>query len=169
MSPTNNIVIAIHAICIGFGRVQWLARLLRTWPMLKSSCGARLELNSITSKCAFYERPSQSRIATWRFGHETHVQKFDVHLTYVQHSGSVQHPLHTKEGDEISMFLVLSLGLNFNMFWIFLAHSFCYAVSSCVYDPSHPYLVSECLFLAENQAFPYQWRLRAHPWTVRPY
>ena len=35
----------------------------------------------------------------------------------------------------------------------FLALLFCYAVSSCVYDHNHPYLVSERLFLAENKAF----------------
>ena len=45
----------------------------------------------------------------------------------------------------------------------FLALFFCYAVSSCVYDPNHPYLVSERLFLAENKAFPYLRRALAHP------
>ena len=30
-----------------------------------------------------------------------------------------------------------------------------FAVSYCVYDHNHPYLVSERLFLAENKAFPY--------------
>ena len=40
---------------------------------------------------------------------------------------------------------------------------FCYAVSSCVYDHNHPYLVSERLFLAENKAFPYLRRALAHP------
>ena len=35
----------------------------------------------------------------------------------------------------------------------FLALFLCYAVSSCVDDHNHPYLVSERLFLAENKAF----------------
>ena len=59
------------------------------------------------------------------------------------------------------------MGLNFNISGIFFANFFCYAVSSCVYDHSHPYLVSECLFLAENKAFPYPRRLRAHPRRLR--
>ena len=50
------------------------------------------------------------------------------------------------------VFGALSLGLNFNIFWNLFAHFFCYVVSSCVYDHSHPYLVSECLFLAEHWA-----------------
>ena len=54
------------------------------------------------------------------------------------------------------------MGLNLNLFWNFFALFFCYAVRSCVYDHSHPYLVSECLFLAENKAFPYPRRVRAH-------
>ena len=45
----------------------------------------------------------------------------------------------------------------------FLALCFCYAVSSCVYDHNHPYLVSERFFLAENKAFPYLRRALAHP------
>ena len=45
----------------------------------------------------------------------------------------------------------------------FLASFFSYAVSSCVYDPNHPYLVSERLFLAETKAFPYLRRALAHP------
>ena len=45
----------------------------------------------------------------------------------------------------------------------FLALFFCYAVSSCVYDHNHPYLVFERLFLAENEAFPYLRRALAHP------
>ena len=65
------------------------------------------------------------------------------------------------------VFGALSLGLNFNIFWNFFAQFFCYAVSSCVYDHSHPYLVSECYFLAENKAFPYPRRLRAHPRRLR--
>ena len=44
----------------------------------------------------------------------------------------------------------------------FLALFFCYAVSSCVYDHNHPCLVSERLFLAENEAFPYLRRALAH-------
>ena len=39
---------------------------------------------------------------------------------------------------------------------------FCYAVSFCVYDHNHPYLVSERFFLAENEAFPYLRRALAH-------
>ena len=65
------------------------------------------------------------------------------------------------------IFGALSLGLNFNIFWIFFAQFFCYAVSSCVYDLSHPYLVSECLFPAGNKASPYPRRLRAHPRRLR--
>ena len=65
------------------------------------------------------------------------------------------------------VFGALSLGLNFNIFWNFFCPFFCYAVSSCVYDHSHPYLVSECLFLAENKAFPYPRRVRAHPRRLR--
>ena len=65
------------------------------------------------------------------------------------------------------VFGALSLGLNFNIFWNFFCSFFCYAVSSCVYDHSHPYLVSECIFLAENKAFPYPRRVRAHPRRVR--
>ena len=49
----------------------------------------------------------------------------------------------------------------------FFCPVFCSAVSSCVYDHSHPYLVSERLFLAENKAFPYPRRVRAHPRRVR--
>ena len=37
------------------------------------------------------------------------------------------------------------------------------AVSSCVYEYNHPYLVSERLFLAENKALPYLRRALAHP------
>ena len=66
------------------------------------------------------------------------------------------------------MFLVPCLWGSISTFsGIFFAHFFCYAVSSCVYDHSHPYLVSECLFLAENKAFPYPRRLRAHPRRLR--
>ena len=66
------------------------------------------------------------------------------------------------------VFGALSLGLNFNIFWnLFCPFFFGYAVSSCVYDHSHPYIVSECLFLAENKAFPYPRRLRAHPRRLR--
>ena len=49
--------------------------------------------------------------------------------------------------------------LSFSFFALFS----CYAVSSCVYDHNHPYLVSERLFLAENEAFPYLRRALAHP------
>ena len=66
------------------------------------------------------------------------------------------------------MFLVPCLWGSISTFsGIFFAHIFCYAVRSCVYDHSHPYLVSECLFLAENKAFPYPRRLRAHPRRLR--
>ena len=56
--------------------------------------------------------------------------------------------------------------LNFNIFWNFFAHFFCYAVSSCVYGHSHPYLVSVCFFLAGNKAFPYPRRVRAILWDA---
>ena len=61
------------------------------------------------------------------------------------------------------VFGALSLGLNFNILWNF-SPFFCYAVSS--YDHSHPYFVSECLFLAENKAFPYPRRVRAILWVA---
>ena len=48
----------------------------------------------------------------------------------------------------------------------FLALFFCYAVSSCVYDHNHPYLVSERLCLAENEAFPYLRRALAILWDA---
>ena len=57
----------------------------------------------------------------------------------------------------------LSSELNFNAFFPLFGALFCYAVSSCVYDHNHPYLVSERLFLAENKAFPYLRRALAHP------
>ena len=60
-------------------------------------------------------------------------------------------------------FWCLVFGAQFQHFLDFFCPFFCYAVSSCVYYLSHPYLVSECLFLAENKAFPYPRRLRAHP------
>ena len=64
-------------------------------------------------------------------------------------------------------FWCLVFGAQFQHFLEFFCPFFCYAVSSCVYDHSHPYLVSECLFLAENKAFPYPRRLRAHPRRLR--
>ena len=80
------------------------------------------------------------------------------------HNDSLWHPLHTKERDEISMFLVPCLQSSISTLSLsFLALFFCYAVSSCVYDHHHPYLVSERLFLAENKAFPYLRRALAHP------
>ena len=80
------------------------------------------------------------------------------------HNDSLRHPLHTKEGDEISMFWGPCLQSSIStLFFSFLALFFCYAVSSCVYDHNHPYLVSERLFLAENKAFPYLRRALAHP------
>ena len=76
---------------------------------------------------------------------------------------SLWHPLHTKEGDEISMFWGPCLQSSISrLSFSFLALFFCYAVSSCVYDHNHPYLVSERLFLAENEAFPYPRRALAH-------
>ena len=45
----------------------------------------------------------------------------------------------------------------------FLALFSSYAVSSCVYEYNHPYIVFERLFLAENKAFPYLRRALAHP------
>ena len=56
----------------------------------------------------------------------------------------------------------LSSELNFKTFFQLLALFCCYAVSFCVYDHNHPYLVSERLFLAENEAFPYLRRALAH-------
>ena len=79
------------------------------------------------------------------------------------HNDSLWHPLHTKEGDEISMFWGPCLQSSIStLSFSFLALFFCYAVSSCVYDHNHPYLVSERLFLAENEAFPYPRRALAH-------
>ena len=79
------------------------------------------------------------------------------------HNDSLWHPLHTKEGDEISMFWGPCLQSSISrLSFSFLALFFCYAVSSCVYDHNHPYLVSERLFLAENEAFPYLRRALAH-------
>ena len=81
-----------------------------------------------------------------------------------QHNDSLWHPFHTKEGDEISMFWWPCLQSSIStLSFSFLALFFCYAVSSCVYDHNHPYLVSERLFLAENKAFPYLRRALAHP------
>ena len=64
-------------------------------------------------------------------------------------------------------FWCLVFGAQFQHFLEFFLPIFCYAVSSCVYDHSHPNLVSECLFPAENKAFPYPRRVRAHPRRVR--
>ena len=62
------------------------------------------------------------------------------------------------------MFLVPSLqDSNSTLSGSFLAIFFCSAVSSCVNDNNHRYLVSERLFLAENKAFPYPRRAGAHP------
>ena len=67
-------------------------------------------------------------------------------------------------------FWCLVFGAQFQQFLeLFLPIFFCYAVSSCVYDHNHPYLVSECLFLAENKAFPYPRRVRAHPAESKGY
>ena len=73
---------------------------------------------------------------------------------------------HKGRWRNFNVFGALSFVLNFNIFWNFFAHFFCCTVSSCVYDHSHPYLVSECLFLAENKAFPYPRRLRAILWDA---
>ena len=40
-----------------------------------------------------------------------------------------------------------------HFFQLFSALFFCYAVSSCVYDDKHPYLVSERLFVCREQGF----------------
>ena len=81
-----------------------------------------------------------------------------------RHNDSLWHPLHTKEGDEISMFCGPCLQSSIStLSFSFLALFFCYAVSSCVLCHNHPYLVSERLFLAENKAFPYLRRALAHP------
>ena len=90
-------------------------------------------------------------------------------FSFVLHSDSLWHLLHTREGDEISMFLVPCLQsssstLSFRFFALF----FCDAVSSCVYDHNHPCLVSERLFLAENKAFPCLRRALAHPRRALP-
>ena len=61
------------------------------------------------------------------------------------------------------VFGTLSSGLNFNTFWDVFGDLFCCALSSCVYDLNHPYLVCERLFLAENKAFPYPRRAGANP------
>ena len=80
------------------------------------------------------------------------------------HNDSLWHPLHTKEGDEISMFWRPCLQSSIStLSFSFLALFFSYAVSSCVYEDNHPYLVSERLFLAENKAFPYLRTALAHP------
>ena len=47
---------------------------------------------------------------------------------------------------KFSCFWCLVFGAQFQHFLDFFCPFFCYAVSSCVYDHSHPYLVSECLF-----------------------
>ena len=83
---------------------------------------------------------------------------------FAKHNDSLWPPLHTKEGDEISIFWGPCLQSSIStLSFSFLALFFCYAVSSCVYDHNHPYLVSERLFLAENKAFPYLRRALAHP------
>ena len=64
-------------------------------------------------------------------------------------------------------FWCLVFGAQFQHFLEFFCPVFCYAVSSCVDDHSHPSLVSECLFLAENKAFPFPRRLRVHPRRLR--
>ena len=72
-----------------------------------------------------------------------------------------------RKGTKFPCFWGLVFGAQFQHFLEFFLPIFCSAVSSCVYDHSHPYLVSECLFLAENKAFPYPRRLRAHPRRLR--
>ena len=92
------------------------------------------------------------------WAHRVQSSKGDIH------NDSLWYPLHTKEGDEISMFWGPCLQSSIStLSFSFLALFFCYAVSSCVYDHNHPYLVSERLFLAENKAFPYLRRALAHP------
>ena len=82
------------------------------------------------------------------------------------HSGSTLAPLACK-GDGITMFLVPCLQdsvstLSGSFFAIFL----CRAVSSCVYNQNHRYLVSERHFLAENKDSPYPQRAGAHLWRA---
>ena len=80
------------------------------------------------------------------------------------HNDSLWHPLHTKEGDEISMFWRPCLQSSIStLSFSFLGLFFSCAVSSCVYEYNHPYLVSELLFLAENKALPHLRRALAHP------
>ena len=84
--------------------------------------------------------------------------------SFQRHNDSLWHALHTKKDDEISMFWGPCLQSSIStLSFSFLALFFCSAVSSCVNDHNHPYLVSERLFLAENKAFPYLRRALAHP------
>ena len=108
------------------------------------------------------QHPGQS--TSLRFCSATDLEvQFDKTLRRAWHNDSLCHPLHTMEGDEISMFWGPCLQSSISrLSFSFLALFFCYAVSSCVYDHNHPYLVSERLFLAENEAFPYLRRALAH-------
>ena len=91
-------------------------------------------------------------------------ERFLMSSASPEHNDSLWHPLHTKGGYEISMFWGPCLQSSISrLSFSFLALFFCYAVSSSVYDHNHPYLVSERLFLAENEAFPYLRRALAHP------
>ena len=100
----------------------------------------------------------------WRVAKSFWFRQNDGEIKKIRkHNDSLWHPLHTKEGDEISMFWGPCLQSSISrLSFSFLALFFCYAVSSCVYDHNHPYLVSERLFLAENEAFPYLRRALAH-------
>ena len=74
---------------------------------------------------------------------------------------------HKRKMTKFPFFWCLVFGAQFQHFLEFFCPFFCFAASSCVYEHSHPYPVSECLFLAENKAFPYPRRVRAHPRRVR--
>ena len=81
------------------------------------------------------------------------------HITMI-HSGTL---CIQRKVTKFPCFGALSSELNFKTFFQLFGALFCCAVSSCVYDHNHPYLVSERLFLVENEAFPYLRRALAHP------
>ena len=92
------------------------------------------------------EREREDRKKGMLFGHFS--------LADVSHNDSLWHPLHTKEGDEISMFWGPCLQSSIlRLSFSFLGLFFCYAVSSCVYDHNHPYLVSEASFPCRERGF----------------
>ena len=130
-----------------FRRIQW--------------CRSEVEIRTERRSNRRSKMAEKSRVTTTPRGrHESWCQASAVRGC---HNDSLWHPLHTKEGDEISMFWGPCLQSSISrLSFSFLALFFCYAVSSCVYDHNHPYLVSERLFLAENEAFPYLRRALAH-------